>query len=137
MDTSTAMHEKVLCDPGGQEQSKEGSGVDDRIAIFHLLALLQNRPLFQVIYPGYIWARDKRWLLSRVQRLAGPAGGHEPFVPGGATNPDKRPPFCPGWWLHPGQKGPTLLSRVVIPVGVTNPDKRPIHVIVQKGVILY
>ena len=38
MDTSTALHEKVLCDPGGQEQSKEGSGVDDRIAIFHLLA---------------------------------------------------------------------------------------------------
>ena len=93
--------------------------------------LLQNRPLFQVIYPGYLWARDKMWLLSRVQRLAGPAGGQGPFVPGGATNPDKRPPFCPGWWLHPGQKVP------FVPVGVTNPDKRPLHVIVQKEVILY
>ena len=89
------------------------------------------------------------------------AGGHRLFVPGGATNRDKRPPFCPGWWLHPGQKGPTFLSRLVtptrtkrwpfypgwwyqpgqkdsfVPVGVTNPDKRPLHVIVQKGVILY
>ena len=26
------------------------------------------------------------------------------FVPGGATTQDKRP-FCPGWWIHPGQKG--------------------------------
>ena len=26
------------------------------------------------------------WLLSRVQRLAGPAGGHGPFVPVGGTN---------------------------------------------------
>ena len=27
-----------------------------------------------------------------------------PFVPGEATTRDKRT-FCPGWWLHPGQKG--------------------------------
>ena len=68
--------------------------------------LLQNRPLFQVIYPGYLWARDKMWLLSRVQRLAGPARGQGPFVPGGATNRDKRGTFCPGWYLQPGQKAP-------------------------------
>ena len=126
-----------------------------------LTPLLQNRPLFQIICPGYLWARDKRWLLSRVQRLAWPAGGHGPFVPGGTTNRDKRPPFCPGWWLHPGQKVQPFLSRLItptrtkgrpfypgwwyqpgqkdlfVPVGVTNPDKRPLHVIVQKGVILY
>ena len=64
------------------------------------MTLLQNRPLFQVIYPGYLWARDKRWLLSRVQRLAGPAGETEAF--------------CPGWRYQPGQKVP-LLSRLVTP----------------------
>ena len=40
-----------------------------------------------------------------------------PFVPGGATTRDKRP-FCPGWWIHPGQKG---LSRVVAPPGTKGP----------------
>ena len=113
---------------------------------FFFFPLLQNRPLFQAICPGCLWARDNRWLLSRVQRLAGPAGETGPFVPVGGTNPDKRSPFCPGWWLHPGQKVQPLLSRLVVPTGikgpfcpgcVTNPDKRPLHVIVQKGVILY
>src|SRR6185312_10665314 len=32
--------------------------------------------------------------------------GPRPFVPVGATNQDKRPPFCPGWCLQPGQKAP-------------------------------
>ena len=99
--------------------------------------LLQNMPLFQAICPGSLWARDNRWLLSRVQRLAGPAGGT------GA--------FCPGWRHQPGQKG-GLLSRLVdptgtkcprtllsrsetpigtkgppfVPVGVSNRDKRPL-----------
>ena len=54
MDTSTAMHEKVLCDPGGQEQSKEGSGVDDRIAIFHLLA--RGRATTGVVGIAASWA---------------------------------------------------------------------------------
>ena len=31
-----------------------------------LRSLLQNMLLFQVICLGYLWARDKRWLLSRV-----------------------------------------------------------------------
>ena len=66
--------------------------------------LLQNRPLFQAICPGSLWARDNSWLLSRVQRLAGPAGGQGPFVPFGSTNRDKRGAFCPGWWIKPGQK---------------------------------
>ena len=48
-------------------------------------------------------ARDNRWLLSRVQRLAGPAGGQGPFVPVGVSNRDKMSPFCPGWCLQPGQ----------------------------------
>ena len=30
-----------------------------------------------------------------------------PFVPGEATTRDKRG-FCPGWWLHPGQKAPPI-----------------------------
>ena len=80
-----------------------------------MLSLLQNSPLFQTICPGYLWARDKRWLLSRVQRLAGPAGGHGPFVLGGATNPDKRPPFCPGWCLQPGQNSLAPLSPSLSP----------------------
>ena len=77
-------------------------------------------PLFQAIYPGYLWARDKRWLLSRVQRLAGPTWGTEAF--------------CPGWSHQPGQKAPHL-SRLVAPPGIkghnpfipggnTNRDKR-------------
>jgi len=70
--------------------------------------LLQNRPLFQTICPGSLWARDNRWLLSRVQRLAGPAGGQGPFVPVGDTNRDKRGAFCPGW---------CLLSRLEPPTG--------------------
>ena len=71
------------------------------------LALLQNRPSFQAICPGSLWARDNRWLLSRVQRLAGSAGGGvaRPFVPVGDTNRDKIGAFCPGWWFQPGQKG--------------------------------
>ena len=73
-------------------------------------ALLQNRPLFQDICPGYLWARDKRWLLSRVQWLAGPAGGRGPFLPVGDTNRDKMGVFCPGWWFQPGQK-----ARVPLP----------------------
>ena len=71
-----------------------------------LVSLLQNRPLFQAICPASLWARDNRWLLSRVQRLAGPAGGT------GA--------FCPGWRHQPGQKG-GLLSRLVAPTGTKGP----------------
>ena len=70
-----------------------------------LATLLQNRPLFQAIYFGCLWARDKRWLLFRVQRLAGPAGDRGllsrvepptgtkglPFVPVGVSTRDKRP----------------------------------------------
>ena len=97
-----------------------------------MLPLLQNRPLFQAICPGSLWARDNRWLLSRVQRLAGPVGGDGglfsrletpsgtkggafypgwwPFVPVGATNRDKRPPFYFGWCLQPGQNSLAPLS---------------------------
>ena len=84
-------------------------------------SLLQNRPLFQTICPDSLWARDNRWLLSRVQWLAGPAvgdwgllsrleaptgtkGGH--FIPVGGSNRDKMP------------------ARPFVPVGATNLDKR-------------
>ena len=97
-------------------------------------SLLQNRSLFQAICPGSLWVRDNRWFLSRIQRLAGPAGDRgllsrleaptgtkewpfipvggsnrdkrpaQPFVPVGATNRDQRSTFCPGWCLQPGQK---------------------------------
>src|SRR6185436_1778007 len=80
-----------------------------------LVSLLQNRPLFQAICPGSLWAQDNRWLLSRVQRLAGPAGGQGPFVPVGTTNRDKRTPFCPGWCLQPGQKALAPLSPSLSP----------------------
>ena len=42
-----------------------------------------------------------------------------PFVPVGGSTRDKR------------------VRTLFVPVGVTNPNKRPLHVIVQKGVILY
>ena len=77
-------------------------------------------PLFLAICPGSLWSRDNRWLLSRVQRLAGPAGGT------GA--------FCPGLRHQPGQNG-SLLSRLepptgtkvppFVPVRASNRDKRP------------
>ena len=82
-------------------------------------SLLQNRPLFQTICPGCFWARDNRWLLSRVQRLAGPAGGQGPFVPVGVTTGIKGPPFCPCWCLQPGQNSLAPLSPSLSP--------RPIH----------
>ena len=47
------------------------------------------------------------WLLSRVQRLAGPTWGT------GA--------FCPGWSHQPGQKVPHL-SRLVAPPGIKGPN---------------
>ena len=80
-----------------------------------LLPLLQNRPLFQVIYPGYLWARDKRWLLSRVQRLAGPAEGTEVFCPGWSHQPGQNDPLLSRLVPPTGTKGPTLLSRLVTP----------------------
>ena len=56
--------------------------------------------------------------MSRLETPTGTKGGHfilvggsnrdkrtaQPFVPTGDTNRDKRPPFCPGWCLQPGQK---------------------------------
>ena len=69
--------------------------------------------LFQHICPGCLWARDKMWLLSRVQRLAGLAEGTEAFCPSWRHQPgQKRPtrtkgwPFCLGWRHQPGQKAP-------------------------------
>ena len=57
-------------------------------------------------------------LFSRLVPPTGTKGsGH--LVPGGNTNPDKRTPFCPVWWLQPGLKGS------FVPVGVSNRDKRP------------
>ena len=53
-----------------------------------------------------------------------------PFVPGEATTRDKRP-FCPGWWLHLGQKaflgGPGKFPArgpPLVPGGSTTRDKR-------------
>jgi len=80
-----------------------------------LCPLLQNRILFQTICHGSLWIRDNRWLLFRVQRLAGPAGGQGPFVPVGGSNRDKRPPFCPGWCLQPGQNSLAPLSPSLSP----------------------
>ena len=85
------------------------------------LALLQNRPLFQVICPGYLWTRDKRWLLSRVQRLAGPAGGTGVFCPGWSHQPGQKAPLLSRLVAPPGTKGPTLLSRLVTPTGTKGP----------------
>ena len=80
-----------------------------------LVSLLQNKSLFQAICPGCLWARDNRWLLCRVQRLAGPAGAHRPFVPVGGTNRDKRGDFCPGWCLQPGQNSLVPISPSLSP----------------------
>ena len=99
--------------PDAQRQWR--NDVDRLLHLAQASPLLQNRPLFQAICPGSLWARDNRWLLSRVQRLAGPAGGQGPFVPVGTTNRDKRTPFCPGWCLQPGQKALAPLSPSLSP----------------------
>ena len=93
-------------------------------------------PSFQAICPGCLWARDNRWLLSRVQRLAGPAGGagvffsrlEAPtrtkgphFVPVGGSTRDKSPnPFIPVGNTNP-DKRVTLLSRLVVPTRIKGP----------------
>jgi hypothetical protein len=91
---------------------------NQRSALCDVHSLLQNRPLFLAICPGSLWARDNRWLLSRVQRLARPVGGTGAFCPGLRHQPGQkaRVAFCPGWNHQPGQKSP-LLSRLVPPTG--------------------
>src|SRR6185312_15187810 len=76
--------------------------------------------LLQAICLGCLWARDKRWLLSRVQRLAGPAGGDRGLCPGWSHQPGQKAPLLSRLVAPPGTKGPTPF----IPVGNTNPDKR-------------
>ena len=71
-----------------------------------LVSLLQNKPLFQAICPGCLWARGNRWLLSRVQRLAGLAGDR------GLLSRLETPTGTKGWSF--------------IPVGGSNRDKRPL-----------
>ena len=44
-----------------------------------------------------------------------PARQKTPFVPGESTTRDKRG-FCPGWWLHPGQKAPHITSSFALPL---------------------
>src|SRR6185503_3083324 len=65
---------------------------------------------------GWEFSRPaQKYLLSRVEPRPETKG---PFVPGGGCTRDKRPPFCPGSWLHPGQKPPyitLLLPRPLIP----------------------
>ena len=50
--------------------------------------------------------------MSRVEPRPG-RKGH--FVPGGGFTRDKRL-FCPGSWLHPGQKAPTPISPFFLPL---------------------
>ena len=67
-----------------------------------------------------------------------------PFVPGEATTRDKRS-FCPGWWLHPGQKGFLGGPRKfpargppLVPGGSTTRDKRgPFFLIPAKSYVYF
>ena len=72
---------------------------------FFSISLLQNRPLFQAICPGSLWARDNRWLLSR---LVDPTGTKGPRTLLSRLEPPT------------GTKGPPFDL-----VGVSNRDKRP------------
>src|SRR6185369_11119232 len=85
------------------------------VASVHI-SLLQNMPLFQAICPGCLWARDNRWLLSRVQRLAGPAGDRGHFIPVEGTNRDKSAGLLSRLMTPPETKG-DFLSRVKSPPG--------------------
>ena len=59
-----------------------------------------------------------------------PARPKIPFVPGGATTRDKRP-FCPGWWIHPGQKAPPFSSAFLQHLGI--PDLRRAAVVSHRA----
>ena len=73
----------------------------------------------RAFYYGCFWARNNKWLLSQIQRLAVPAGvGDRAFYPGWRYQSGQKVPFCPSWWLHSDKK-----SNHFIPVGNTNPDK--------------
>ena len=68
----------------------------------------------QIFLPGHL-SRLPLGLEQKVAFVPGPtasraSGGQGPFVPVGATNRDKRPPFCPGWCLQPGQNSLAPLS---------------------------
>ena len=81
-------------------------------------------------------------LLSRVKP---PPGTRGPFVPGRGFTRDKRPPFCPGWWLHPGQKvflgGPGKFPArgpPLVPGGFTTGDKRgPFSLLLAKSYVCF
>ena len=61
--------------------------------------------------------RENRPLLSRVVDQPGTKGG---LRAGNFPGPPKNT-FCPGSWLHPGQKAPPLLSRVKPRPGTKGP----------------
>ena len=83
----------------------------------YIYPLLQNRPLFQAICPGSLWARDNRWLLSRGSGWSHQPGQKAPFCPGWWLQPGQkaRIPFCPGWNHQPGQKPLVPLSPSLSP----------------------
>ena len=90
-----------------------------KVCTMPLQALLQNRSLFQAIYSGSLWARDNRWLLSRVQRLAGPAGDR------GLLSRLEPPTGIKGWpfILVGGSNRDKRLRGPFVPVGATNQDQ--------------
>ena len=90
-------------------------------AIF-VLSLLQNRPLFQAICHGCLWAWDNRWLLSRVQRLAGPAGDRGLLSRLVAPPGTKSPTLLSRLVTPTRTKGLTLLSRLVAPTRIKGPS---------------
>ena len=78
--------------------------------------------------PGLSHHAGQKGLLSRVVDSPGTKG--PPFVPGEATTRDKIL-FCPGWWIHPGQKvffdGPGKFPArgpPLVPGGSTTRDKK-------------
>jgi len=57
-------------------------------------------------------------LWARAGAFRHPAVVCSTTTPVGGSNRDKRPPFCPGWCLQPGQKAPVpLLARLAVGSG--------------------
>ena len=83
---------------------------------------------------------------QEISELNGSGGGRgkgirgpRSFVPIGATNRDKRPPFCPGWCLQPGQRAPVpSLARLAVGPGtkaIPGPTAAGTNGLEQKAVL--
>jgi hypothetical protein len=91
--------------PRAALQGRGGTWLPDSSPSSHSY-IIQNSFFFRAICPDCLWAQNNKWFLSRVQRLAGPAGDRGILsrleVPTSLLSRLVAPirtkgPFCPSW----------------------------------------